>query len=392
MKKTLIFLLLILSFVCVGFVKAETQDELNAKIEQLEKNIAEAQGQAKTLAGQIAYYDSQIELANLKIKQTEDQINIFSNKINSLENALQERSVLLKGQIVRTYKNGPLDGFQVLLSSGDVSELISHFKYLQIVQENNRKFLHDTQVVQTNYKQQKDLIETSKKKLESQKASLAVLRTQRDSLLTQTKNSEVNYQKQLSQAIAQLASLSSFSQSVGSSLIPHKDLSDGWGKYFNQRDSQWGLLLVNNDHSDCRGGPCTLAAIGCLATSYTMVVSHFGGSLIPSDVAINPSNFYGNTANFNNPGPSANGHAPTRMDNPSIQQLKDALNSGAVVIAGMSKNGGPYPVHYSDHWVVLRSVEGDSFRINDPLYENGMNALLKDHYLGWAIIQANIYH
>ncbi len=125
-----------------------------------------------------------------------------------------------------------------------------------------------------------------------------------------------------------------------------------------------------------------------------MVSSHFGGSIIPADVATNPSNFWSGTALFNKPGPSANGHSAEDVDNPynqGNQNLKDALNAGATIIAGLSKDGGPYPNHYSDHWVVLRSVDGDSFKINDPLYANAMNVSLSDHYSGWTIIQAKIY-
>ena len=55
-------------------------------------------------------------------------------------------------------------------------------------------------------------------------------------------------------------------------------------------------------------------------------------------------------------------------------------------------NGGPAPEHYSDHWVVLRSVDGDSFKINDPEYPGAMNVSLKDHYSTWTIIQAKIYN
>lgn len=125
-----------------------------------------------------------------------------------------------------------------------------------------------------------------------------------------------------------------------------------------------------------------------------MVASHFGGSVLPSDVATNSNNFWVGTALFLKPGPSANGHSAEDVDNPyqqGNQNLKDALNANAVVIAGLSKDGGPYPQHYSDHWVVLRAVDGDSFKINDPLYAGAMNVSLNDHYSGWTIIQAKIY-
>jgi len=76
----------------------------------------------------------------------------------------------------------------------------------------------------------------------------------------------------------------------------------------------------------------------------------------------------------------------------SIQELRDELNLGKSIIVGLSNNGGTYPDHYSDHWVVLRSVDGDSFRINDPAYSGAMKVPLNDHYAGWTIIQAKIYN
>ena len=131
--------------------------------------------------------------------------------------------------------------------------------------------------------------------------------------------------------------------------------------------------------------------MGCLLTSYAMVSSHFGNNVTPADVAANTGNFFANTAYFLQPGPSAGGHSGRYVSNPSLDDLRSALNGGAVVIAGLSSNGGPYPQHYSDHWIVLRSVDGNSFKINDPWYQGAMNVSFNDHYSGWAIIEARIY-
>ncbi len=192
----------------VTSIRADTYTDKANQIRDLEKKVLDLQTQAKTLSSQVAAYDGQIQLTNLKIEQTEDQITTLSSKITSLESKLQERTQVLQQQIIQTYKKGPVDPLQILFSSSDVSQIISRFKYLQIVQANNRKFLHDTQVVQTTYAQQKSLVEESKKRLEDQKRTLAQLRLQRDNLLKQTKSSEVVYQKQLEQARLELEAIS----------------------------------------------------------------------------------------------------------------------------------------------------------------------------------------
>jgi len=202
--KKLLATLLLSYLVTWSLVYANIEDEKRNEIQELEKKVVNLHSQAKTLTDQIAAYDSQIRLAQLKITQTEEQITSVSTRIAQLEDKLKERSALLEKQIVQTYKKGMSDPLQIIFGSGNVSALLSQIKYLQIVQTNNRKFLYDTQLVQTNYAQQKTLIEESRKKLQSQKELLNSYRIERDNLLKQTKNNETLYQKQLEQARLEL--------------------------------------------------------------------------------------------------------------------------------------------------------------------------------------------
>lgn len=203
MKKLLVTLLLCFS-VTLSLVFADVVDEKLQEIVELEKKVISLHSQAKTLTDQIATFDSQIRLAQLKITQTEEQINSVTTRIIQLEDKLRERSALLEKQIVQTYKKGMSDPLQIIFGSENVSALLSQIKYLQIVQANNRKFLYDTQLVQTNYAQQKTLIIESRKKLQSQKDLLNSYKIERDNLLVQTKNNEIVYQKQLEQARLEL--------------------------------------------------------------------------------------------------------------------------------------------------------------------------------------------
>jgi peptidoglycan hydrolase CwlO-like protein len=207
MKKILLLLPLLLLIFFVPKVRSATVEEKQKQIEELEKKVSELKNQVKTLSGQIVYYDSQIALNQLKINQTEDLISSISSKIEILENRLQRRANILQQQIVITYKQGPIDPFRLILSSKDFSQFISRLKYTQIVQATNRQLLYDTQVIQSQYGQQKELIEQSKVKLQIQKTSLAALKTEKENLLIQSKNSEVVYQRQLDQAQLELAAI-----------------------------------------------------------------------------------------------------------------------------------------------------------------------------------------
>ncbi len=208
MRKFFVFIVLtLLLFNSYTPIFSRSESEIQQEIDALNAKIISLQGQAQTLSGQIAYYDSQIKLTALKITQTEDQVASLSIKINFLEDKLQEKSRLLEKQIRLSYKQGQLDPLQILLSSADVSEIISRFKYLQIVQAANRRFLYDTQQIQSSYGRQKDLVADSQKKLQTQKIALANLSADRANLLKQTKNSEAIYQKQLEVARQELEAI-----------------------------------------------------------------------------------------------------------------------------------------------------------------------------------------
>ena len=372
--------------------------DLQNKIRELETKIADLKGQAETLSSQIGVMDSQIQLTEYRIKSTQEQItnltldiDTATKKISGLESSLNDLiSVLLK-RVVTTYEVGTIQPFQILLTSNDAQNFIQRLNYLKLAQEHDKSLIFQTQQAKVDYANQKTIYENQKKEIELLKQQLEAYNSQLDQekqakqkLLDETKGSEATYQNLLAQARTQLNALSNFSKSItgGVSIVPHEDKSDDWGRYYNQRDANWGNNLIG-------GSGETISSVGCLLTSYAMVVTHFGGSITPAEVAANSGNFWYSTALFLKPGPSANGHSATSTsNNPSIQELRDALNSGKAVIAGLSYDGGPI----ADHWVVLRSVDGDSFKINDPLYQGAMNVSLNDHYSGLKIVEARIYN
>lgn len=411
MKKILLLVIVVLSFFVIKFSvsaqeatptptpdNSQQKEELQKQIAELQSKISELRTQQDSLNSQIKIIDSQTRLTELKIAQAEEQIKsiksdieITKEKIESSEGNIEKTSQAFIGRAEAVYKQGGVDPWQLIFSANSLENFITRLKYLKIVQIFDKKQIYAAEQAKVSYQQQQGILEDKKKeeealnqKLNDYNDQLAQDKQAKKTLLTQTQGSEANYQKLLAQAQSQLAALSNFAKSVtgGVSIIPHQDLSDGWGKYYNQRDANWGNNLIGSSSE-------TISSVGCLLTSYAMVVTHFGGSVNPADVAANTSYFWYSTALFLKPGPSANGHSVYSTSNsPSMQELRDALNSGKAVIAGLSYDGGPI----ADHWVVLRSVDGDSFKINDPLYQGAMNVSLNDHYSGLKIVEARIYN
>jgi peptidoglycan hydrolase CwlO-like protein len=392
-RKIVFFLVAIIGlFICLNIPSAKATDCGNTDLDCLTKKKEELKNQSISYTSQIAIMDNQIKLTEARIQITKGQIldltldiDTAGKKIVNLEKSLEKLTKLLLNRIVATYEAGSVQPLELLLSATNASNLLEKVNYLKIVQAHDKRLVYDVQQSKNDYSNQKGILEEKKKKIESLNLQLEAyskdLEQQKvvmQKLLAETQEEYDRIQAQIDALSANAAS------SFGVSLIPHSDLSDEFGKYYNQRDANWGNNFIGYSNQ-------TIAAVGCTLTSFAMVAAHYGGSITPADVAANSGNFDGASAYFLKPGPSASGHSASLIDNPSMQDLRDALNSGAVIIAGLSRNGGPYPKHYSDHWVVLRSVDGDSFRINDPGYQDAMNVLLNDHYSGWLIIESRIY-
>jgi len=399
-KKIFSFFVLVLVFVLLTSHFAYGDDtptptsapDTSSVQQDLQNKINALQGQKKTLSSEIELIDNQIKLTEYRIEATQEQITSLTldidtaaKKIVNLQSALETSITVLLNRIVATYEVGTIQPVQVLLTSDNASDFITRLNYLRIAQAHDKKLIYDTQQAKVDYTNQKDILEGEKLKVEQLKQQLQVQTAQLNQENQVKQQLLQTDEAQIAQYQAQLSALQNFAISrvgPGGQSIAHQDLSDGWGKYYNQRDSNWGNNFIGLSNMQ-------IWEVGCLMTSYAMVVTHYGGSVTPADVAANLGNFSGGTAYFNLPGPSANGHSASDVSMPSVDSLRNDLKSGNSIIAGLSYDGGPV----ADHWVVLRSANDDgTFMINDPLYAGAMNVPLGDHYSGLKIVEARIYN
>jgi hypothetical protein len=144
-------------------------------------------------------------------------------------------------------------------------------------------------------------------------------------------------------------------------LVDPETLADGWGTYFNQRDSRWGSRSVGVSQ-------WPVWEIGCLLTDLAMVYTHYGyRGVTPATIASNLGYFYWDgeitNAAFNVPG-----HPATINRRPTSAWITAEVARGRPVIVGMNLPGG------GTHFVVLTGLNGASdFWANDPWDQNGMH-------------------
>ncbi len=165
------------------------------EIQELEEKLAQLAEQKTTLASQISYMEGQIRVTSLKISQTEEQIKMLTEKIGRLEVSLDRLASLLNERIVETYKIVEIDSLALFLSSDDFSDFVSRYKYLKMIQANDRKLLYAMETTRTDYDDQRKEEEALKEKLEKQQVLLARQKRDKEYLLEVTKSDEERYQE-----------------------------------------------------------------------------------------------------------------------------------------------------------------------------------------------------
>lgn len=425
MKKRFLAVRLLLAALTMVFVSSPVSascdpntNDLNARIACLSSLIGQSENTKSTLSNQINFLNNQIELTQLQIdaKQSDlsqqqaqldaltGNINDLSSQIASLQSQLDSyaKDSVHKFRVAEAVKNA--NPYGVLFNSG-ITNLTS-ITYQQYIQYKEKDFFNNVVQAKNNLDSQKlslqdkqtqeqkvrDQMQADENALQSSQNQLALQRSNQQRLLSVTKNNESNYQTLLAQARAQLNSLAGGSGAYGV-VYPHYAPTDGWGTYFNQHDSWWASDLVGYASSgdscttDNKAGTCTVSYIGCLVTSIAMVFSHYGDNVDPSIIANNGNYFEYPTALVLTSAAAPPNHSLQYINyGPSVQQIRDHLNIGPVIL-GMYVPGGT-------HWVVVRSWDANrgDFVINDPAWPQAQGVYLSTHYSVYNAFGARFYY
>lgn len=179
-RKILSIILIILIVILSGNVSfASREGELQQGIEDKEEEIEQIKTE-KNVALQ------EIQDLTSKINQYEEEINDLKYKINKLENSITEKQVqieklqkeyaekekLLRDRLVAIYMAGETTYLDVLLTSEDLTSLISNYYLVQQLAEADNELLTSIENQEKTIKDAKAQLETEKTEVNNAKAEI----------------------------------------------------------------------------------------------------------------------------------------------------------------------------------------------------------------------------
>lgn len=202
--------------------KSKTLLELNQKILQTQKDLDETQDEGRTLQGEIKTTDKNINQLNLKIKSSEINVSKLNLEIDALQydiKGTQDKISLQKEAVALILRElQKKDGetiLTILLKNKSLAESISETqniidlnsglsnKLTDLKDLNNQLF---DKLTQSSGKKQK--VEIENKTFKANKQLAQTQKTDKQSLLEQTKNQEKNYQSMISDLTKQQDAIS----------------------------------------------------------------------------------------------------------------------------------------------------------------------------------------
>ncbi len=364
---------------------ATTQNPNSAQIAQLQQEIAQLQTlidftkqQKQTLQTAIKGLNLNIEvigkhvaLTQAQINQTTQEIGVLSGNISTTNGKIssEQQGVATTLKQLNELDAEPLS--VMLLSGTSLSAFFGQESNLAAVRDGLDTQIHNLGILEGSLQTTKSADEQTRQQLTtlhqtlaSQEENLAAARNAKTQLLAETDNKESNYETLLTEAKAQLASFSAFTQNAGGSkLLGNQTSCDAWGCYYNQRDTAWGSDSLNGTKYD-------LASDGCLITSMAMVFTHYGyKDVTPVTINANPNNFASYFPAYLLYTIYADGVSATRR----VASIDRTLAGGDPVIVGLHAYGGT-------HFVVLTQGSHGNYIMRDPYVADGKDIPFSSHY------------
>lgn len=194
------------------------KNQLQEKLDSLNKQIKNYQGQIDTtrkqqasLKNEISIYDNQIKSTELQIQANQTRIDDANLQINELQKQIdrrvaeiQDNKNLLRELIVELNELGNDSFVQLALGTADFSNFLDELEYTNSLQDKIYQIVQNIKAVKAKLVGQQDDLKLQLKKLEGLKeelhnteAALVAQQNDKQNLLDKTRGVEKNYQKLL---------------------------------------------------------------------------------------------------------------------------------------------------------------------------------------------------
>ncbi|MFA7301146.1 MAG: peptidoglycan DD-metalloendopeptidase family protein [Candidatus Shapirobacteria bacterium] len=217
----MVVLLFLFYFLFHPPILASEQEDLSSQINQYTVKLFDLAKAKNSLSNELARINATYSQTELKIRQTElsiktviSEISILNQDIEKLDGSINQNTLYLLERIKQSYRLSKKLPVYSFLFSGSFNNYLNQYKYISIVQINNRQSIEKDETMQQIKKNKK--LELSQKQeqlvkletsLTTQRADLLLQKTAKNKLLAVTKNDEAKYQKLKAQAEQELASL-----------------------------------------------------------------------------------------------------------------------------------------------------------------------------------------
>ena len=221
--------------------KAElSQADLEKQIQEYQAKLSELGGQRQTLSQALAVLSTQIKLTETKIAANVAQLNKLgveiddlSGRISSIDYSLTDLTKLFISRVRETYMRRSTYESEIIAQSSGLSDILRNVQYAKKVRDHDRSVLISLEKSRLDFDTQKQIkelkqkeIEALRKKLDADKAVLAAQVASKNQLLSETKNSETQYQKLLAQAQAELVAIKGIVAGLGKE-VKVKNVGEG---------------------------------------------------------------------------------------------------------------------------------------------------------------------
>lgn len=217
-KRTAIITALILAvcMTCVMPLNNVSASSLNDQIGQKQDQLSSGKSKLATIAkqlnelqDQIESTESQISSLSKKVKAQQSKINKMTVKVKKQKKELDRSQDDLDGRLRNMYKSGSIGFVQVIMSSGNVSELLTNISMVKKIYENDQNVVSTMTAKYKDLKSEQNKLKDMQASLKSQKSEMTAKRetlSSKKSELNEKKSSVSASNQKISQEISELQS------------------------------------------------------------------------------------------------------------------------------------------------------------------------------------------
>lgn len=189
-------------------IRTNTQrlEEIRRERDQLEAELGRLRGRARTLAAELANIERQRGATHRLINEIDRQIGSLAAALDTVsldlalsQDAHAEKLAVLERRLVDIYKRGPLWPFQALLAAESFGQLVSRYKYLYLVSQQDQALARSVEHLRDRVADQRRQLLALRAELGNRRQDrarelerYAQLERQRQRSLAQTRGSERN--------------------------------------------------------------------------------------------------------------------------------------------------------------------------------------------------------